>query len=110
MVIAILVAATFASVADAAAPVIGTATAKGAFRVDQATVMGNATLFEGTVIETHAGLTSLVLPGRARVSLAPLSRGKLYGDRMILEKGEARLEQGAAFRLEARGLVIQPGT
>ena len=32
-------------------PVIGTVVAKGAFRLDNATVMGNATLFEGATIE-----------------------------------------------------------
>jgi hypothetical protein len=37
-------------------------------------------------------------------------KGKLYGDRLLLEKGEARLEQGAGFRFEARGLTIQPAT
>jgi hypothetical protein len=73
-------------------------------------VTGNATLFEGATIETHTAGTSLVLPGRARLALAPGSKGKLYGDRLLLEKGEARLEQGAGFRFEARGLTIQPAT
>lgn len=107
---AILAGALFASVTQAASPVIGTATARGAFRVDNATVTGNATLFEGATIETHTAGTALLLPGRARVALSPGSKGKLYGDRLLLEKGEARLEQGAGFRFEARGLTIQPAT
>lgn len=108
--IAILTAALLASATYAASPAIGTASAKGAFRVDNASVTGNATLFEGATIETHIAGTSLVLPGRARLALAPGSKGKLYGDRLLLEKGEARLEQGAGFRFEARGLTIQPAT
>lgn len=99
-----------ASVASAAAPVIGTVTAKGAFRVDNSTVTGNATLFEGSTVETASVVSSLLLQGRARISLAAGSKGKFFGDRMILEKGEAKLEQGATFRFEARGLTIQPGT
>lgn len=108
--IAILTAALVGSAAYAASPAIGTASAKGAFRVDNATVTGNATLFEGDTIETHTIGTSLVLPGRARLALAPGSKGKLYGDRLLLEKGEARLEHGAGFHFEARGLTVQPAT
>ena len=36
----------------AAAPVIGTVTAAGVFKVDNSGVRGNATLFEGSLVET----------------------------------------------------------
>src|SRR5580698_671798 len=40
------------TLATASPPVIGTVVAKGSFRVDEATVTGNATLFEGATVET----------------------------------------------------------
>jgi hypothetical protein len=98
------------SLLHAASPVIGTAVAKGTFRVDNSTVAGNATLEEGTVVETVGVGSSLDLASGARLVLAAASRGKLYGDHMVLERGEGRLERGAPYQLEALGLVIKPET
>jgi hypothetical protein len=95
---------------EPAAPVIGTAVAKGAFRVDNAAVTGNATLFEGAVVETRAAGSSMELASGAKVSLASESKGKFFGDHMILERGEGQLDKAAGFRLVARGLTIQPET
>ena len=92
----------------AAPPVIGTVVAKGSFLLDNSTVTGNATLFEGVSIETGRTGSSMELSGGARIFMAPESRGKLFGDRMILEKGETRLDKAPGFHLEALGLTIQP--
>ncbi len=94
--------------ASAASPAIGTVIAKGAFRVDSATVNGNATLFEGSMIETSTVPSSVQLNTGARVSLGASSRGRLFGDRMVLEKGNLDLENSAGFKLVALGLTIQP--
>jgi hypothetical protein len=96
--------------ASGAVPVIGTVVAKGTFRLDNATVTGNATLFEGATIETKSAASRMELATGARVSLGTDSRARFYGDRMILEKGEGRLEKAESFRFEARGLIIQPET
>src|SRR5437879_2518905 len=101
--------ALVAGVASGGVPVIGTVTASGAFRLDNSTDTGNATLLEGATVETKAAVSSLVLAGRARVTLAPESRARFYGDRMILEKGSSRMERATGFRLEALGLTVQPG-
>ncbi|HTB15136.1 MAG TPA: hypothetical protein VK752_26375 [Bryobacteraceae bacterium] len=93
-----------------AAPVIGTVVAKGAFRLDNATVTGNATLFEGATIETGNAASRVELSSGARISLATDSKARFFGDHMILEKGEGRLEKAEGFRFEARGLTIQPET
>ena len=98
-----------ALIAPAATPVIGTVTSPGAFRIDNATITGNATLFEGATVETHVVASSMVLPGRARVTLAPESRARIFGDHMILEKGAGRLEQATGFSIEARRLTVHPG-
>jgi hypothetical protein len=97
-------------VASGAAPVIGTVVAKGSFRVDNATVTGNATLFEGATIETKTAESRMELASGARISLGLDSKARLYGDHMILEKGQGRLEKAEGFRFEARGLTIQPET
>ena len=92
----------------AAPPVIGTILASGDFRLDGSTVMGNGTLFEGSTIETQKSGSSIQLSSGARLSLGAASRGKLYGDHILLEKGESLLENGTGFRLVALGLTIQP--
>ena len=94
--------------AMAGTPVIGTVTASGAFRLNGDTVMANGTLTEGAVLESGHGNSSVRLTGGARLSLSADSRGKLYSDRIILEKGETRLENGVGFHLEALGLTIRP--
>lgn len=92
----------------AGSPVIGTAITRGAFRIDNATVKGNATLFEGSVLETSTTPSSVQLASGTRFLLGADSRGHLYGDHFVLEKGFTNLEKGAGFRLIALGLTIQP--
>jgi hypothetical protein len=96
--------------ASGAAPVIGTVVAKGAFRLDNATVTGNATLFEGASIETKSAESHMELSSGAKVLLGAGSKARFYGDHMILEKGDGQLQKAAGFRLEARGLTILPET
>jgi hypothetical protein len=94
----------------AASPAIGTVVTKGTFRLDNATVKGNATLFEGATIETAETSSSMELSSGARVTLGPESKGRFFGDRVVLERGQGRLDNTAGFRVEARGLTIQPET
>jgi hypothetical protein len=93
-----------------AAPVIGTVVAKGSFRLDNATVTGNATLFEGATIETKSAESRMELSSGAKVFLATESKARFYGDHMVLERGEGKLEKAENFRFEAQGLTIQPET
>jgi hypothetical protein len=94
--------------AIAAPPVIGMVTAVGAFRLNGDTVIANGTLTEGAVLENGPGTSWVRLTGGARLSLSSDSRGKLYSDHIILEKGETSLENGVGFYLEALGLRIRP--
>ena len=96
--------------APAAPPSIGMALAKGSFRVDGATVASTATLFEGTTVETRAFSSSLDLASGPRLSLALDSRGKIFGDHLVLEKGSTEMNDAPGFRVEARGLTIRPET
>ena len=103
----LLVAGALA-VSYAAPPTIGIATAQGSFLLDNSAVRGNATVFEGAVLET-SGTPSLVsLQDGPRMQLGATSRGKFHSDRLILEKGESRLEGAQRYRIEARSLRILP--
>ncbi len=87
-------------------PAIGLVMAKGSFRVDNSQVRGNATLLDGTTIETARVASRLQLNGGARLELAAESRGKVHQDRLILERGAGQLENSTSFRIEARGLRV----
>jgi hypothetical protein len=102
--------AEMGGLASGAVPVIGTVVAKGTFHLDNATVTGNATLFEGATIETKGAASRMELASGAKVLLSAESKARFYGDHMILEKGEGRLEKAEGFHFEARGLIVQPET
>ena len=68
-------------IVTAAAPAIGTVIASGAFRLDHLNVTGNATLFEGSLLETGGAASTIALANGARLSLAAASRGTSRGRR-----------------------------
>src|SRR5215472_13633403 len=88
-----------------AATGIGMVNASGTFQVDHARVVGNATLFDGTVVETGQVAGDLRLNTGARMQLASESRGRVFQDRLVLERGVGQL-QGKGYRIEARSLRI----
>jgi hypothetical protein len=95
-----------AALAAAQNPAIGLAMAKGSFRVDNSQVWNNATLLEGTTIETARVASQLHLNSGTQLELAAESRGKVYRDRLILERGVGQLENSTSYRIEARGLKV----
>jgi hypothetical protein len=107
VVCALDLSVAFAEPAGAAPRTIGTAATKGSFRVDEATVSGNATLFEGTTVETHKSATTLDLVSGARLSLAAESKGRIFSDRLILDRGSGQMERAVGVRMEARGLTVR---
>jgi hypothetical protein len=109
-VLAGVLAVATAALLDAAPPVIGTVVAKGSFRLDNATVNGNATLFEGAYVETSAVGSSMELANGAKITLAAASKGRFFGDHVVLEKGAGQIVKAEGLRFEARGLSIQPET
>jgi hypothetical protein len=88
-----------------AATGIGMVNASGTFTVDHSRVVGNATLFDGTVVETGRAAGDLQLNTGARMQLASESRGRVFQDRLVLERGVGQL-QGTGYRIEARSLRI----
>ena len=100
----------FPEFAAAAPPAIGTIVTKGAFRLDHATLINNATLFEGATVETGEAVSRLELSSGTRLELGPDSKGRFFGDHLVLEGGQTRIDKANGFHVEARGLTIQPDT
>ena len=87
---------------------IGTASARGDMRVDNYTVKGNATLFEGSVLETGQATADLRLYKGTEITMSTNSRGTLYKDHLLLQQGESELVASSLFQLEANGLHVTP--
>lgn len=100
------------SVGMAASSVIGVATARGGIRMDEAAVSGNGTLFEGTTVETGRTASDLRLNNGMNVQLASGSKGVVFADRLVLQRGGGQLSSPAgkasAYRMEARSLRVEP--
>lgn len=95
------------SIGSAASPAIGVAVTGGAFHLDASKVTGNGTLFEGSVVETAKATSLLKLNNGVRMVLDGDSRSKVYGDRMMLERGTGQIDNGGSYRIEARTLRIE---
>ena len=80
------------SLALAASPAIGVAQANGNFFIDNAEVMSNGTLFDGSVLETKRASSEIRLGGNMRMDLATDSKGQVFKDRLVLEKGAGAVE------------------
>lgn len=89
----------------AAASSIGFARSSGEFLVDGASVRGNSTVFEGTLIETAAA-RSIIQLACAQITLAPQSRLRVYRDRALLEKGTGSIKDGGHYTMVAATLRV----
>jgi len=87
---------------------IGTASARGDMRVDSYMVKGNATLFDGSVVETGQASADLRLGKGTEITMSTSSRGTLYFDRLVLQRGEGELAAPSSFQVEANGLRFTP--
>ena len=105
--VALMLLCTF-SYATAATSTIGTATARGDMRVDGYTVKGDATLFDGTVVETGQASAALRLNKGVEIKLSTDSRGTLYRDRLVLQKGASEWTPSSSFQVDANGLLVTP--
>src|SRR5258708_32303513 len=60
--------------------------------------------------ETGSASSSIELSSGTRMTLGAGSRGRVFGDHMVLERGESRTDKAAGFHIEARGLRVIPET
>lgn len=101
------------SYAMAGTSAIGTASARGNMRVDGYAVKGDATLFNGTVVETGQNSVALRLDNDVEVKLATDTQGTLYRDHIVLQHGSTELKTSSPFQVEAHGLrvtAVQPNS
>jgi hypothetical protein len=91
----------------AASSAIGLVVANGSFQLDQSSVRGTATLFDGNTIETNVSSSQLQLNNGVSLRLAAESRARVYESRLVLEKGMGQLES-TNYRIEAASLLVEP--
>jgi hypothetical protein len=105
---AVLAAALTAnlSLVSAATPAIGVAFSNGTLLINNASTVGNASLFDGSTVETNGAVSRLHLKSGADVQMASESRGKVFSNRMVLEKGVMELKTAGKYGIEARSLQI----
>lgn len=85
---------------------IGFVAASGSFQLDSQPAHGNATLFDGSVIETGSAPSQLRLNNGVQLRLATDSKAIVYQGRVVLEKGSGQLESSSAYSLEGRTLRV----
>ncbi len=85
---------------------IGTVMSNGEFRLDHARVTSNATLFDGSLLETGDTPSRLRLTNGASVLLASDTRARVRRDRLELEAGGG--EVAGRYPIQARRLRIEP--
>jgi hypothetical protein len=87
---------------------IGTASVRGNMRVDNYVVKGNATLFNGSVVETDQATANLRLNKGTQITLSTNSRGTMYSDHAILQQGETQVIASNSFQLQASNVRVFP--
>jgi hypothetical protein len=74
--------------------------------VDNNSIRGNTSVLEGSVVETAKGSSQLSLESGARLNFGAASRGKVYRDHVVLEKGMSEVHGGSDFPLFANALHV----
>ncbi len=90
----------------ASQPAIGIVTASGHFTLDRSQVWGNATIFEGSIVETGAASSEIALRSGAKLQLAKDSRARILSDRVVMEKGVGQISAPESFEVNAANLRI----
>jgi hypothetical protein len=87
---------------------IGIATVVGSIRVNNADVRDNATVLDGASLETNINPSQITLRNGNRLELAADSAGKVYTDRLLLDKGFAQLHALSKYSIVANSLQVVP--
>ncbi len=96
------------AVALGSARAIGTAVSASNFLMNERVMPGSGSVPDGAALATNAAGSTLHLNGGVRLDLAPHSRGRVYQDRLVLEAGEASLDGGAGYKVDASELRVAP--
>ncbi len=90
--------------AAATTPAIGVALSEGTIVVNDAQTPGNATVFNGTTLQTDRASSQVRLKDGAQVRFDLDSRGTLFSDHVDLQQGSARISDYSA---NALGLSVR---
>jgi hypothetical protein len=103
---AFLVSAFLSSVGlmSAATPGIGVAMSQGNIFIDSSAAAGNATVFNGSTLETQSAGSQVRLEGGAQLRFASDSRGTVFSDHVDLQKGSASIK---GYSANANGLNVR---
>ena len=107
VVLIALAVAVVLGAAWAAAPAIGVATTSGDFQIDRANVSGNATILDGSLVETGRTASELRLYEGTGMRLSVDSRAKVFQNRLVLEQGAAQVDSRQGYAIDAAGLQVQ---
>lgn len=88
--------------------VIGVAVSEGSLSVDNSSVSGNANLADGATVRTDAAPGRLQLYKGQKVVVGDHSQVKVYGDRLVLDKGTTQIAGSPNYSLEALGMRVAP--
>jgi len=102
--LAIVTAAFSFGMAAAATPAIGVALSEGTIVVNDSQTPGNATVFNGTTLQTQRTSSQVRLKDGAQVRFDLDSRGTLFSDHVDLQQGSARISDYSA---NANGLSVR---
>lgn len=91
-------------VLTAGTPAIGIAVSQGSIQVNGLQTPGNATVFDGNVVQTSGSPSQVRLKDGAQVRFAVDSRGTLFSDHVNLEKGSASI---SGYSANANGLSVR---
>ena len=94
--------------ASAGTSSIGTVSVHGNMTVDSYSVNSNATLFNGSVVQTDKSTAELRLGKDVSLVMGVSSSGTLFSDHMVLDRGEAQLNSTGAYQVVAQGLHVSP--
>jgi hypothetical protein len=93
--------------AFAETPVIGMASAQSGVILDNARVSGDATVFDGSTVQT-AAYSRIQLKSGTRLDLGAGSKAQIFAGRVAMESGATEVQSPSGYRIDARTLSIQP--
>jgi len=83
---------------------IGVALSEGNLLIDSSSTAGNATIFNGSTLETQTASSQIHLSGGAQLRLASDSRVRVFSDHVDLQKGSASI---TGYSANASGLSVR---
>ncbi len=91
-------------VISAATSGIGVAMSAGNILINNSSAAGNATIYDGSTLETQAAASQVRLKDGAQLRLSAESKGKVYSDHVDLQRGSANI---TGYSANASGLSVR---